>query len=452
MNPARFLPVLALALAISAVSALSGERSPEERALIADMGRASRLLEDGDAEAAYALYGELLERHPDHNILLRGRARAAAALGLDDEAAAGHRRLAEKLPDNPMVLAEARAAVEKAGGTPPAEYFREPETLDLSVARPYDPALAPPLPAGPPGETALTRFGGSARFGVMYDSNANAGPASDRLNLGDFRDVTVGGAKRIPSAAAYLGVNFDFTRRLAHDSPWAFVADAGLYVRGYANRKMHDNRSREMQTGRLAAGIQYSSGKNFLQLRLVGGVFDYEFTNAVWSLGPEITYLRALSDRFQLITQASGNIRDHERNRDKNGFYWQAGESLRMFFGPDGRHSLTVGGRYMTGDPDPDRYRYATWEAYARMTLRLTDRLDVTPSLSYSRARYRGPATVFEHKDRRDKTFSAGVDVGFALNRATRLEASYHYTKNRSNSALSRYDQHVVSAGLNWGF
>jgi len=417
----------------------------------ADWERADELLAEGKADEAYPLYAALLARHPGHNALLLGQARAAAALGRPQEAAAIYNTLLQRFPDEPTIRLKAADAERALGNTARAEHLAEaPPTFDFDVARLalFEPRRPTPLSSADPSKRTI--FTGRLRAGLLYDSNANQGPASETFSLGNMV-VTVPGAAKRETLAAYFGANFDLQHRLDETGPWVAVADARLFVRGNGNSALGELKAREWQWGRLGGGLRYAQDDNFFEVRLKGEIFNYEFNNSVVATGPELTYIRAVTPNLHLVSQAWIDWRNYTQDSTRNGFYGQAGEFVRVFFG-ERRHSFLVGGKYVGGSAVNPRFSYNGWEATTRLGLGLTRKVEVSPHVSFTQEHYRRPATVLESRNRKDGRLRAGVDVIYRLSDAWSLEANYMYVNNRSRSALYRYNQHVIGCGMSWGF
>ncbi|MDR0881195.1 MAG: surface lipoprotein assembly modifier [Candidatus Adiutrix sp.] len=389
------------------------KESPEAQA----WRQAELYLAEGQGEKAYPIFLALLAKFPGHNALIRGRARAAALSGRRDEAFGLYNQLLAKFPGDPQLTAEARAVA--GGGAAPAG-------------------------------AAETQVGGRFRLGFTYDSNANQGPASREMQLGSWQ-VNIPDAKKISTAAAYFGANFDILKPL-DQSPWALVADAGLMWRGSANSDLSSSHSREWQFLRLAGGLRRVGERDLLDLRLKAEIFDYELTNNVVAVGPELFWLHALTPAWQVATSLGLEQRVYQRSSNRNGLYGQAMETVRFFFGDQGRHNVALGAGFIWGAPSEKNYQYTGWTAPLRLSLGLTDRLNLSPNLSYTQEFYRGPATALETKDRQDDRYRAGLDASYRLTESLTLEGSYAYTHNNSESPLYTYDQHLVSLGLAWGF
>jgi hypothetical protein len=411
-------------------AALIGRSSAavQESAAAADWRRAEGLLTAGRGEEAYAIFTGLLAKFPGHNALRLGLARAAVLAGRPQEAAPIYAELSEKFPDVPAIAAEKEIVRRVLGG------------------------------GNAPLSDSLTAWDGRIRAGLIYDSNANMGTTSERMELGNWL-VRIPDAKRRETLAAYLGVHLNVNHRLGASSPWSVVGDMNFFLRGNGNPVLGDLHNREWQWGRIAGGVRYFKDRNLLDLRLKGEVIDYEFDNTVTAFGPELTYLRALTERVHLITSINGDLRFYRSAFDgnaseRNGFYGQAGESIRFFWGDNSRYSVTVGGHYLWGElRDPKaRYSYQGASVPLRFTCKATDDFELSPHASFTWEFYDDPATALEQRKRYDKRFRGGIDTSIRLTDNWSVEINYAYTKSVSTSALYTYDQHMVSAGVAWSF
>ena len=370
-------------------------------------------------------------------------AKSLVAEGRLAEAISLYERLLVAYPDNPLIYLEAFRAYRAAG--------KVNEALALAdVARNrFREALMAAPPAGSASGQEAPRFvlHGKLSVGVMYDSNANQGPASDLMDLGNWKGVTVPGAKHVRSLAAYAGAELDAGYRLSPGGSWWVVGDASVYWRGNENDRLDALRSREWQQGRLAGGIRYLDSANLFDLRLKTEVFDYEFYNSVVSFGPEARYIRAVLPNLHLISVGNLDWRAYNRSSGRNGVYGSAGQFVRFIFG-DGGHQFLIGGRYLGASADNHNYNYNGWQAAASFNLKLTSKFTVSPNVSYGEELYNGPATALETIRRKDKRWRAGIDLTYAINERWNIEAGYQYVDTKSTSNLYKYDQHVTRLGV----
>ncbi|MDR1084284.1 MAG: tetratricopeptide repeat protein, partial [Deltaproteobacteria bacterium] len=284
--------------ALAAVFLVSGALPAASPDPASEWRRAEMLLLDRKASEAYPVFFNLLQRYPGHSSLMLGLARSAALTGRYDEAGRLYRDLLMKFPDDPVLLNESDQVRGLRAGT------ASPTTVNFRM-----------------------------RAGVIYDSNANQGAPDDLiLDLGGWR-LVVDDTKRIGTFGGYFGANFNLSRRFSDSSPWSLVADSGLYIRGNEDSDLDDIKSSEWQWFRAGAGLRYAQGRNLFEFRVKGEVFDYEFTNHVYAWGPELTYLRAVTPTFHLISQLSVDWREYQRNPGRDGHYGQLAQYGRFFFG-----------------------------------------------------------------------------------------------------------------------
>ncbi|MCL2102986.1 MAG: tetratricopeptide repeat protein [Syntrophorhabdaceae bacterium] len=403
----------------------------ERTALDQQLVQAASLMEQGKTEEAGEIYGQLLARYPDNDDLALALARAALAVGNPAGALNIYNRLLAKYPDNADLRLETARANHAAGN-------------QAEAARLGGQALA---------EYEKQRFQihGAVRAGVLYDSNANQGPASNTLSLGDWDNVRLEGAKRKDSFGAYVGANLDLGYRLSVTGPWWLVGDVQGFWRGNENHALKNINSREWQWGRAAAGFRYLDGKNMIDLRGKAEVFDYEFGTNVTALGGEFRYARVVTPWLHLIADAGLESRIYNESRERNGVFGRAGGYARFFFG-DAGHEFTIGAGYVGASADRADYAFDGWQGLARFSFKLPYGFTLSPSASFTQEFYKGPGTALETKKRRDDRLRVGADISYAVTEAWSIEAAYHYTNTYSTCNLYKNDQHVVSLGVAWKF
>ncbi|MDR2573174.1 MAG: translation initiation factor IF-2 [Desulfovibrio sp.] len=297
---------------------------------------------------------------------------------------------------------------------------------------------------------SLFQIHGNIRAGILYDSNANLGPDSDTMDIGNWR-VKVEDAKKKESFGAYFGADLDFARRFYRDSPWHVVGEVRAFWRGNEKSALDTLHSRESQWGRAAVGLRRMTATTLAEMRFKAEIFDYDFYQNVSAFGPEATFLWAAKPAFHLITRGGIDRRVYSRNSDRNGAYGWIGEYARFFFGAD-NHELLVGGRFLGASANRSDYGYAGWEGTARLLFKLPYGFEFAPFAAYTWENYNGPATVLETGNRRDERLRLGGGLTYRIDESWSVELNYQYSENNSTSNLYDYKQHYISSGMIWNF
>ena len=439
----------ALLLALSFSSAFAAvSTSPIRRGAVEEgKAEAATLLEKGKADQAYTLYMRLLREAPDDDQINLGLARSAARSGKWNQAVMAYETLLEKHPREAGLYGELADVYMRLND-------REGAERSMAMLRSLDGKTTK-------GDTdkaldimdkRYSRFQahGRVRAGVLYDSNANMGPRSNTMDLGDWR-VRVDGAKSKDTFGGYLGADIDLGWRLEQDSPWWLVGDVQFFLRGNTNSDLNTTHSRESQWGRAAVGFRHLTSETLAELRIKAEIFDYEFYQNVSAFGPEGTFLWAVTPSVQLIARGGIDQRVYSRDSDRNGVYGWAGQYARLFFG-QANHEFTLGARYLGAATDKKDYGYNGWEGSARFLFKLPYGFEVGPFASFTQEFYAGPATALETRDRQDDRWRLGSTFTYRINEAWAVEASYQYTDNQSRSDLYDYDQNLVTLGVAWTF
>ncbi|MDR1242916.1 MAG: surface lipoprotein assembly modifier [Deltaproteobacteria bacterium] len=408
--------------------------------------QAAALLEKGEAAEACDLYMRLLREDPDDDAINLGLARSAIGARRFNLAVLAYETLLEKYPGEAGLYAELANVYMLLGDRESAE--RSAAMLrSLSGESTEETSRALDILEE---RYSLFQMHGVIRAGVLYDSNANLGPDSDSMNLGNWR-VSVEGARKKDSFGAYFGADLDFARRFYRDSSWHLVGDVRAFWRGNAERDLADLHSRESQWGRAALGLRHLTSQTLAEARLKAEVYDYEFYQHVSALGPEATILWAATPSFHLISKGGIDRRVYSRDFRRNGVYGWIGEYARFFFGAD-NHEFLVGGRFLGASAGRSDYGYTGWEGTIRLLFKLPHGLEFAPFASYTRENYNGPATILEIRDRRDERLRLGGALTWRIDEAWSLECNYQYGKNNSTSDLYDHKQHYVSMGVAWSF
>ena len=438
-----FVLVFSLALGGAAFAATPGKTGAIDTA----KANAATLLTKGNFADAYEAYMRLLREAPDDDEVNLGLARAATLYGRHNQAVMAYERLVEKYPRETLLYKELansymalqdRASAERA--------LARVRALDGSVSEKDTETTLDKMG----GQHSLLQVHGSLRAGLIYDTNANQGPSSNKVTLGNW-NLTLNDAKEVESGAAFFGANVDIARRFERDSRWWVVGDVQTNIRGNFNNDLGTQNSRSSIWARAAAGLRHMSSTTLFDARMKAEVFDYELYQHVTAIGPEATFLWAVTPSFHLITRANVEHREYSRAPERKGLTYSAGEYARVFFGKD-NHSVLVGARYIGASPEERNYRYDSWEATARLNFNLPYGFEVSPFIVYSEEYYKGPATALESEKREDEILRVGANLTYHLTEDWDLELMYQYSDRDSNSGIYVYDQHLTSIGVSWNF
>ncbi|MDL2272776.1 tetratricopeptide repeat protein, partial [Desulfovibrio sp. OttesenSCG-928-I05] len=429
---AAFLFLFLFAFCLAVPSATAAERDPVIQGVV-EQGKAeaATLLNQGKAMEAYRLYSRLLRESPEDLEVNLGLARSSMLAGRHHQAIMAYERLLEDYPGDPVLLKEIAHAYTVIGDTEKARrYLRNDPTLDEESTADLMDALG----------RRYDRFQihGRLSAGVLFDDNANQGPASNIMDLGNWRGVEIPNAAAKETFGGFASGLLDMGYRLGQVSSWWLVGDMNFYVRGNTNNKLGTSNNRFLDWYKASAGIRRMGPDTLLDIRVKGELFDNEWYHAVYAVGPELSFAYAPTPWLQLISRASMDQRDYVRDRQRNGNYGYAGQYARFFFG-ENLHEFVVGARYIGGRPERHTYAYDGWELLASFNFKLPYGFELAPSISYTKEYYRGAATVFESKKREDERIRAGVGLTYRINKDWTLESFYQYTNNNSTSNYSVY-------------
>lgn len=440
----RSICALCLCMCIAAPAFAATQTDPElAGALGQAKAEARTLLEQKKAQAAYDLYARLLREEPDDDEVNFGLARAATLANRPNQAVMAYERLLEKYPNDGLLHRELAHAYTVLGANDLAA-----QHLALSDASPTE------------ASDVLTQWSknydrwqihGRIRAGLMFDSNANLGPASNTLSLGDWNNVRLSNARAQSTMGAYLGVQLDMGWRFDQVSPWWIVGDAQFYARGNGNAELVKVNGHQSEWARGSIGLRHMGSTHMLDVRLKTEVFDYAFCQNITATGPEATFVYAITPQVQLISRLGADRRTYLLDDLRNGWYNYGGQYVRLLFG-ESQHSFTVGARYVGGNAKWGNYSYDGWEGTASFTFKLPHKIELSPYVSYTREWYGGPATALEIEKRQDYRWRTGISATIPLSNGWSLEASYQYTQNASSSNLFKYDQHLITTGVAWSF
>jgi tetratricopeptide (TPR) repeat protein len=404
----------------------------------------SLAVETENAQAAYSAYMARLRADPDDTETNLGLARAAMAANRPHQAIMAYERLLAKFPDDSAIWRELAAVYSSIG--------------DGEMARRCL-AHSDSLADGIPGAGSSNRLNAAAdrfrrtsklRLGTYYDSNANQGPSSSNVTLGNWT-IRLLDADAIETGGAYLGGQTDVSYRLSETGAWWVTSGGAFNLRCSFASDLTDIDRTFSQWYRASVGLRRATATDLFDVRLTGEVFDYDFYDTVYSYGLASTLLHAVTPRFHLFAVAGIDSRRYIRSMGKSGTYGYIGPYARFIFG-DAGHEFTVGGRFISGETRESRHSYDGFEASASFNFKVGKGFEISPGVTYAEERFDAPATALESENRADERILWNLGIVYHIDERKSAEFMYQHAGSASNSDIYDYDRDILSLGIVWTF
>jgi hypothetical protein len=398
---------------------------------------AAALLAEGRAEEAYRAYLALLRADPGDAAVNLGLARAALASGHPHQAVMAYERVLAIYPEDVSLWRELAGVYESYGDAEMAAECMKRANAGYSG-------------------TYVASRGRSVssavlRFGAYHDSNPNQGLDDPHVDLGDNWSLTISDGVAIESGGLYLGGQYNAGWKLSEEGNWWAMWGGAFNARFSLEDELSSIGRRYSQWYKVSAGLRRLEAQDVFDARVFGEILDYDFYDTVYGFGLETSFIHAMSPALQWILTGGVSDRRYIRGMDQTGIYSNAGLYARFFLG-ESRHEFTLGGRFMSGNANSDRYSYNGTEAFASLRLKLGNGYELSPGAIYAEERYDAPASALETEDRRDDRVTCFISFSRQIDERKKAEFSYQYTDNSSNSPLHRYDRHLFSIGMAWTF
>ena len=285
-------------------------------------------------------------------------------------------------------------------------------------------------------------------------------------------DSNPGLAREASSAAGTSSLSsLDFFYRPGRGeqaSPWRFAAQALVYSRSNLGAGLGKTYARFGEWARLAGGARYLAGRSWFdaRLRLEGG--DHELKRQSLLLGPELSWVYALSEEWHWISTATAerltyhavarHAAAYQSSGDWSGKFsqelsgWRAGlgQGTRLYWGgrAQTRHSLTLlleGGRSWLGSSD---YSGARAEASASLSLRPSPELSLGARAGFGLERRPGQGPG----QGTNKLITAELTATYELLEWLKLESACAYARALSSGPVQAYRRRTFSLGLSCFF
>jgi hypothetical protein len=299
---------------------------------------------------------------------------------------------------------------------------------------------------------AAERFRRTSRLraGTYYDSNANQGPSSSTVTLGDWT-IRLLDSDAVETGGAYIGGMTDMRYRLSETGPWWVTGGGAFNLRYSFASDLADIDRMFSQWYRASVGLRRATAADLFDVRLTGEVFDYDFYDTVYSYGLESTLLHAVNPRFHLFAVSGLHDRRYSRAVGQTGTYGYIGPYARFIFGEAG-HEFTAGGRFISGKTRESRHSYDGFEVSASFNFKVGNGFEISPGVTYTEERFDAPATALEFENRDDRRILWHLGVVYHIDERKSVEFMYQHVSNASNSGIHDYDRDILSLGMVWTF
>ena len=293
------------------------------------------------------------------------------------------------------------------------------------------------------------RWAAQVAMGVLYDSNANYGPASDLVKV---RPIMLNGIAIIDQLSVVSGSQPQDT--------WGSYMQLSLYGEtetkpktwnlagnvNYYQTWLEDAHDYEVQYLSTRGGPRYTGTRHVLDLPLrLEHVrrHDDALVN-IAGVSPRLLY--AASRTTQWTTWLDAEYRDYDDVDSLDSVFARTGQSVRHALGESG-HALSAGLFGFGESADDDAYSNAGWEGFVGADAALPWR-----SLLMLRFEYRGmwfdEREVLAPESRRDDEFVSEVQWRKRLTQHWSIAAAYQYTRNNSTFDLYEYERHFTTLGV----
>lgn len=431
-NPVVFLAVAALCSVCASVAA-----SPLESDIAKD------LLERGAAEDAWLVLesGETPASGDTESWFVRGM--AAKATGRFPEAINAFERVLELDPRADRARLELAEASFSAGDAEAARRHL------LTVK-----ANNPPARVGENIDRFLELLKSAERknwrvfgsLGYMYDTNANAGPASNSVLMYGLPFTLSPSALKNADDAALFRIGFDHGARLGDNAVW----QSGLSLSHTDYRTLDDLDAMSLAA---SSGPSWQVGESTAySVPLVADWLRLGHSDSYYSysvgIAPQVRRVLSAGAAASLTATVSRKWYFNQPSRDLHA--WSIAPDFEWKLGDKGRMNAAV--TFAQEDSGLDRYSNSSRGANVAYGGNVNDLTRVSLSAHYFDTRYRAPEPAFPER-RRDQTARLNASVGYRIQQIeSDLTVSLSYTDNRSNLPLYAYNRTQFSVSVGKSF
>ncbi len=298
----------------------------------------------------------------------------------------------------------------------------------------------------------------TASFGILHDTNVNAGPSTSTVPIGIFTLFLTPESVQQSDSAVYGSVGISHR----YQSPQTFkagdkmgrfgwVSKAGLYRKEYFHENDYNLDIISFSTGPTVSVLQsWRANVNFgIDQILIGDKRKGQY----YSVTPSISKQYKKSE----LTWDAALIRREFRqsvDNDRDSLYTSTGLYYGRLF-KDGKFAVQVGGRIFNESADISRFSNDGTEVLIGANWVAWNNGSVYARFRQKDSKYDGIEPLFAKKrDETEQRYDAGINhtLKKGILKDWKITASYTYTDNDSNLAIYDYDREVIGLGMSRTF
>lgn len=406
---------------------------------------ANKLLKENRPRESYEAFMKLLRERPLDGEVNLGVARSAYASKRYNQSIMAYERLIESYPSEAFLLMELASSYVSIKNTENAKVALEAaKKIDKNLANIQIEDLIKAE------EENIKQFfiNGSISLSYGFDSNANSGPYSNRVVLGNFPLTLDNASIQQPSEFGSVMAGLNMIWRKERQSRLLFVSDVAFYGKYYIKKVVEDN---NLAWGRLGLGFRYHWTKQYIDFRFKGDFAQYPSTRNITTAGAELSHGLGITPMLNLLGTAGYEQRFYTDSPGNDGFYYYVGESLRIAF-LNNTQNIMIGLQFSQRVAESDMFSNLGGEGFLRGSFSVPWDVIIAPYASYRQEWYAGPGSALEFVNRVDGQIRAGLSVTKYIAKNYFVGLHYQYIKNLSNSPIYRYDQHTATISVGYQF
>jgi len=298
----------------------------------------------------------------------------------------------------------------------------------------------------------------TASFGILHDTNVNAGPSTSTVPIGIFTLFLTPKSVQQSDSAVYASTGISHR----YQSPKTFkagdkigrfswVTKANLYRKEYFHENDYNLDIISLSTGPAVSVLQ--SWRANINIGIDQILIGDKRKGQYYSLTPSISKQFKKSE----ITWDAAFIRrefGQKLDADRDSYYKSTGLYYGRLF-KDGKFAVQVGGRLFNENADIGRFSNDGTEVLAGANWVAWNNGSVYGRFRQKDSKFDGVEPLFAKKrDETEQRYDVGIN--HTLKKGTfkdwKITASYTYTENESNVGIYDYDREVIGLGMSRTF